>query len=239
MVGDISQIKGAVAIIPAAGIGERMNADKPKQYLKINGRSVLGLTLDKFLSFDPVEVIVIVISPNDKYFQHLANIENDKIIVIDGGDERVDSVHNALRYLFDNGLPDDTPVMIHDAARPCITHEDIEKLYLAYQKFNKACFLASPVIDTLHQVDDEQHVEKPVDRRNIVRALTPQIGKFIDLNEAIKTADEQKLPVTDDVSALLAAGHNVQVVFGRADNIKITHPDDLALAEFYLSKQNS
>ena len=237
MPGDFSTIKGTVAIIPAAGIGERVGADRPKQYLKIGDRTILGLTLDQFLSFDPIEVVVVVVSPNDQYLQHLRCIENKKIVIIDGGDERVNSVNNALSYLYDNGLADDTPVMIHDAARPCITHEDLKRLTVIYEETGKACFLAAPVNDTLQQVDDEQHVIKTLDRKNIVRAFTPQLARFADLKSAIDKVINEKLPVTDDVSALVAAGHEVKMVIGRADNIKITVADDLALAEFFLQRQ--
>jgi 2-C-methyl-D-erythritol 4-phosphate cytidylyltransferase len=234
---DLSTIKGTVAIIPAAGIGERVGANKPKQYLTIGGRTILGLTLDKFLNFDPVELVVIVVSPNDQYLANLRYIENAKIVVIDGGNERVESVNNALSYLFDNGLPDDTAVMIHDAARPCVTHEDMVRLIETFNQNQKACFLALPVADTLQQLDDEQRVLGPLDRRNIVRALTPQMARFADFKHAVESAVINKLPITDDVSALVAAGQDVQMVIGRADNIKITVADDLALAEFYLRQQ--
>jgi len=237
MQGDLSTIKGAVAIIPAAGIGERMKASKPKQYLKVGDRTILGITLDKFLSYDSVELVVLVISPSDQYFQDLRYIDHEKIVVIDGCDERVGSVHNALTFLFDNGLPDNTAILVHDAARPCVTHSDIDKVYHSFKQSNKPAFLAVPVVDTLHKIDDNQHVEGPVDRSDLVRALTPQVSAFIDLHNAIKSAIENKLPVTDDISALKLAGHEVEVVFGRNDNIKITEPDDLALAEFYIERQ--
>lgn len=235
---DLSTINGAVAIIPAAGIGQRMNAEVPKQYLKIGERSVLGLTLDRFLQFSPIEVVVLVTSPSDNYYEKLREIENEKIVVIDGGAERSDSVNNALSFLFDCGLPDNTPVMIHDAARPCVTESDIQKLYDHFQETGSACFLAAPVVDTVHQVDDKLNVDGVVDRDCIVKALTPQIAHFIDFKNSLDTAIAKKLPITDDVSSLKASGIEVQAVLGRVDNIKVTRQEDLALAAFYLQQQS-
>ncbi|TQV71582.1 2-C-methyl-D-erythritol 4-phosphate cytidylyltransferase [Aliikangiella marina] len=234
---DLSTLTGIVAIIPAAGIGERMNAEIPKQYLKIGERTVLGLTLERFLNYEPVEIIVLVTSPSDTHYDNLRDIENEKIVVIDGGEERADSVSNAISFLYDSGLPDDTPVLIHDAARPCVTSTDIEKLCNHFRNTNKACFLAAPVVDTIHQVDEDATVNGFIDRRNVVRALTPQLAKFIELKNSLEEAKAKKLSVTDEVSALKHAGHSVDAVIGRPDNIKITTPEDLRLAAFFLDNQ--
>lgn len=234
---DLSTITGIVVVIPAAGNGSRMKSDTPKQYLKIGKKMVLDITLEKFLNFDSVEKIVLVTSPNDSSFQELKNINDDRIVVIDGGAERVDTVTNALRFLYDHGLPDETPVMVHDAARPCITSEDIEKLCSWYDSHNTACLLACPVTDTLQKVDSNHQVESVIDRQQVVRALTPQMAKFVDLISAISKAAQDKFLVTDEVSALTYAGYEVGVVYGRDDNLKITHSQDLDLAEFYLARQ--
>lgn len=236
---DLSTVTGIVAVIPAAGSGTRMESDKPKQYLKVQDKMVLDITLEKFLGFDSVEKIILVTAPDDQEFCHLQNIDNERIVVIDGGMERVDSVANALRFLYDHGLPDETPVMVHDAARPCITREDLEKLCSWYEKHHKACMLANPVTDTLQKVDKANHVEAVVDRNTVVRALTPQMARFVDLKSALKKAADDKFVVTDEVSALTYAGYEVEVVFGREDNIKITRASDLKLAEFYLSTHTS
>ncbi|TQV80303.1 2-C-methyl-D-erythritol 4-phosphate cytidylyltransferase [Aliikangiella coralliicola] len=233
---DLSSVSGVVAIVPAAGVGSRMGTDVPKQYLKLNNKTILDITLDKLLKFEPISLVVLVISPQDSHYTKLENIEHKNIVVIEGGEERSNSVHNALRYLFDSGLADDVPVMVHDAARPCITHEDLEKLYQSFQADQQACLLAAPVIDTLQSITPEKQVVNVVERDHLVRAFTPQMARFIDLNNSLGKAIDNRNMVTDEVSALTLSGHPVRVVLGRSDNIKITNTEDLPLAEFYLNK---
>lgn len=237
MINDLSNIDGVVAVIPAAGIGQRMGADTPKQFLKIGNRSVLGLTLDRFLSVNAIQLIIIVAHPNDEQLKELSHIEDEKVIIIDGGVERINSVNNALNYLYDNGLAEKVPVMVHDAARVCITETDINRLIDHFYHSGNACFLAEPVTDSLHKVDDNQQILTTIKREHLVKALTPQMASFIDLKTALDKALENKLIVTDDVAALSSAGYDVDYIIGRHDNIKITYPDDLALAAFYLEKQ--
>ncbi|MET1254164.1 2-C-methyl-D-erythritol 4-phosphate cytidylyltransferase [Aliikangiella maris] len=234
---DLSKLKGCVAVIPAAGVGKRMQSKLPKQYLKIKDRSILGITLDKFLSFSPVKLIVLVVSSHDTLYKNLREIENEKIIIIDGGDERIHSVYNALCYLYDNGLADKTPVMVHDAVRPCVSHQDLQKLLDAFKSSQQPCLLTAPVVDTLQSVNADQQIESLVDRSKIVRALTPQMAQFIQLKKSIESVIDNKTLITDEVSALCLNGYQVNAVTGQSDNIKITHPDDLALAEFYLEQQ--
>lgn len=236
---DLSQFKGIVAVVAAAGCGSRMSGDTPKQYLKINRQTILDITLSRLVSFAPIELVVLVISPQDNYFKHLEYGENEKVIIIEGGAERANSVHNALRFLYDSGLPDEAPVMVHDAARPCITHQDLKQLSDTYQNTNQACILTSEVNDTLQKVGDSNLIEQTLDRSSLVRAYTPQMASFNQLKTSLKHAIDNKLNVTDEASALLASNYAVASVNGRADNIKITRNDDLALAEFYLSKQES
>ncbi len=237
MPADFSNLEGVVVIIPAAGVGSRMNADVPKQYLKINRQTILDITLNKFLAYEKVKLVVLVISPEDRYYLHLENVEHENVVIIDGGEQRAQSVYNAIRYLYDSGLPDDSPLMVHDAARPCITDEDLDRLYESFSTSGKACLLAAPVVDTLQKISSDNKVEGLVERQQIVRAFTPQMARFEDLAFSLKAALDNSDFVTDEVSALTQAGHEVNVVFGRSDNIKVTVAEDLALAEFYLSQQ--
>lgn len=235
---DLSQFKATVAIIAAAGYGSRMQSDTPKQYLKINRQTILDITLSQFLSFEPVELIILVISPQDIYFKHLEHADNEKVIIIEGGDERADSVYNALNFLYDCGLPDEAAIMVHDAVRPCITHDDLDKLSEFHAQSSSPCLLVSPIDDSLQKIHNGL-IEESVDRSGLVRALTPQMASFIDLKSSLKNAIQNKINVTDEASALVASGYKVSTVVGRSDNIKITHAEDIALAEFYLKRQNS
>jgi 2-C-methyl-D-erythritol 4-phosphate cytidylyltransferase len=237
LIKDLSKIKGMVAIVPGAGVGSRMQSDIPKQYLKIKDRSILGLTLNKLLSYKPIELVVLVVSPDDNHYQGLKDIDSDNIIIIEGGQERIHSVNNAIRYLYDNGLADDTPVMVHDAARPCLLHKDLEKLTAQYNKSQLPCMLVAPVVDSLQKVNQENQVESRVSRDALVRVLTPQMAKFIDIKEALKKSLDNAQLFTDEVSALTYAGQTVDVVYASNGNIKITRPEDLPIAEFFLEQE--
>ena len=99
---------------------------------------------------------MVVINRDDEYIQKIANIDDEHVVLIEGGEERANSVSNALRYLQDSGLPDSTPVMVHDAARPCITQCDLKKLYTSFKKNEKACLLAAPLVDTIQKIDQNR-----------------------------------------------------------------------------------
>ena len=233
---DFSQISGVVVIIPAAGVGRRMGGELPKQYLKINQKTVLDITLEKFLSYQPAELVVLVTSPEDQHYRQLENLGNEKLHIVDGGKERINSVVNALNYLYDGGLTDDVAVMVHDAARPCIRQSDLDSLLNTYMNNNTPCLLAAPVVDTLQKINGKQQVESVIDRDTVVKAYTPQLASFAILKESLDKAITSEQVITDEVSALTNAGHSVKFVLGRSDNIKITIADDLPLAEFYLNQ---
>jgi 2-C-methyl-D-erythritol 4-phosphate cytidylyltransferase len=235
---DLSKINKFVVVIPAAGVGKRFGSDKAKQYLEINGEMVLDITLKLFLPSAYFQKIVLVISPEDQYFKQLKSINNDKLIVIDGGELRQHSVNNALRYLYDNGLPDDTPVLVHDAVRPCLSQRDLERLVQSFHKDKMACFLAEPVTDSLKKIDPDNQVSDNVSRDNLVRAQTPQMCGFLELKNALSKVTKSGITVTDEVSALIDCDIDVRAVISEHTNLKITHPSDLELAESILASQS-
>lgn len=235
---DLSNIKGTVAVIPAAGVGSRMGAECAKQYLKINQRSILGITLSKFLAYQPIELIVLVVAAGGHSYRDLKDIDDPKIIIIEGGEERIHSVNNAMQFLYDEGLRRHLPVMVHDAVRPCVLQKDLERLSEAFAANQQPCTLVAPVVDTLKKINRKNQLLKTtIDRNNLVKTLTPQMAKFIDLHDAIKNSIADKKFFTDEASALTYAGHKVNAVYGSNSNIKITHAEDLALAEFYLQQE--
>jgi len=235
---DLSKVRNYVVVVPAAGVGQRFGSDVAKQYQKINGQTVLDITLDIFLSSPSFEKVVLVISPEDQHFKSLDSITNEKLLLIDGGEQRQFSVNNALRYLYDNGLPDETPVLVHDAVRPCLSDADLEQLVQTYNKDKIACFLAEPVADSLKQVNIEKRVVKSVSRDNLVRAQTPQMSKFSDLKKAISKVTKSGIEATDEVSALTDCDIEVVAVYSKDPNLKITHYKDLKLAEQILASQS-
>ncbi len=235
---DLSGVTGSVVIIPAAGSGKRFGGSLPKQYQLINGNKILDITLSVFINSSRVEKILLIVSPDDKLFEQLDCILNEKIVLIDGGEKRQDSVNNGLRYLYDNGLPERTPVLVHDAVRPCLTEKDLNALLDFYLRHQQACFLVEPVANSLKRIDQDQLVDASIERENLVNALTPQLAAFIDLKKALSHVNKMGIVVTDDVAALADCDIDVTAIFAQDLNPKITHQKDLLLAkQILISRQ--
>ncbi len=234
---DLSKVTGSIAIIPAAGVGKRFDPLLVKQYQAIDGKKILDITLEQFLNCQKIEKVLLIISPEDSEFDKLQSVLNDKVIVIDGGKERQESVNNGLRYLYDNGLPASTLILVHDAVRPCITEQDLNALFESYNEHQTACFLAEPVSDSLKKINDEQQVIRSVERDDIVRALTPQMSTFIDLKNALSQVTKLGIEVTDEVGALTECDVEVKAVFALDFNPKITHKKDLQLVKQILASR--
>jgi 2-C-methyl-D-erythritol 4-phosphate cytidylyltransferase len=222
------------AIVPAAGVGRRMQAERPKQYLLIHGKTVLEHTVEKLLSHPEIAQVVIAVSPDDSYFERLSLARHPDVIRVAGGQERSDSVLNALDYLVNNISPD--WVMVHDAARPCVRLRDIDKLIGTVIPNHIGGILATPVRDTMKRSDGEYNIECTVEREALWHALTPQLFRTLPLYRALSRATELRVSVTDEASVMEWQGERPCLIVGCADNIKITQPEDLALAEFYLSR---
>ncbi len=222
-------------IVPAAGVGKRMQADRPKQYLPLVGKTVIEHTLSRLLDTKIFAAIVVAISPEDPYWPDLEISQNEKILTAEGGRERADSVLSGLNFL-EGRAADNDWVMVHDAARPCITTEDVCLLLNSAQNHKVGGILALPSHDTLKNVESDE-ITATIDRNAIWRALTPQMFRYSALKHALLDAAEKKAVVTDESSAMEFQGLKPKIVEGRPDNIKITRPEDLALATFYLEQQ--
>ncbi|CDT58603.1 2-C-methyl-D-erythritol 4-phosphate cytidylyltransferase [Vibrio coralliirubri] len=228
-----TQLQSVIAVVPAAGVGSRMKADRPKQYLKIHGKTILEHTVEKLLSHPQVAQIVVAISDDDPYYPELALNLNPKVIRVSGGSERADSVLSALNYIAEQQLSD--WVMVHDAARPCVQLSDIDKLISGAMSHDVGAILAAPVRDTMKRGAQGQ-IEHTVERADLWHALTPQMFRAKPLWNALSEALQQGASITDEASAFEWKGLSPALVAGRSDNFKITQPEDLALAEFYLSQ---
>ncbi|PAJ73442.1 2-C-methyl-D-erythritol 4-phosphate cytidylyltransferase [Pseudoalteromonas sp. NBT06-2] len=229
------------AIVPAAGIGSRMQSNLPKQYLVINQRTVLEHTLDKLTQIQSINQISIAISSDDLFYNQL-NINDAKIKTVIGGSTRALSVLNALDNLKKNNKNQIDWVLVHDAARPLVSPNDINKLIDMAVLHQKGGILASKVKDTIKKANSAQQVEhvlETVPRAALWQAMTPQIFKFDQLHQALSDALAKNIEVTDEASAMEWAGFDVILIPGRSDNIKITTPEDLQLASFYLSQTNN
>lgn len=213
-----------------------MQADRPKQYLQLDGKTVLEHTLHRLATHPCIKGIVVAITPDDPYWSEIALPADCPIHIVNGGAERSDSVFNALAALA-NLSEDDPWVLVHDAARPCIRHQDIDHMIDTLANHPVGGILGIPVNDTVKRTNDKQEIIETVCRQGLWRAGTPQMFRLLSLKQALHTASEQKLTVTDEASAMELAGYKPMMVEGHSDNIKITLPHDLALASLFLRQQ--
>ena len=220
--------RSIIAVLPAAGVGSRMQADKPKQYLTLLGKTLLEHTLDVMLSHPAVSKIILAVSKDDPYIAKLSL--SSKIQLVEGGATRAESVLNGLNAIEEK----DAWVLVHDAARPCLQHADIDKL-LAIEDEHGG-ILAIPATDTIKRADNKQCIVKTEDRSQLWQAMTPQFFPVDILRNALSTGIQQGANITDEASAMELAGFRPHLVAGRSDNLKVTRPEDLALAEFYLTR---
>jgi len=223
-------------VIPAAGTGTRMGGAIPKQYLPLAGRTVIEHVLDIFL-FDPrIAGLTVAIAENDSYWQHyLVRSQGKPLRIVKGGAQRVHSVLNALHTL-QQELHEQDWVLVHDAVRPCLHTGDLERLMQTLRQDPVGGILATPLVDTVKSVDHEHCIRATPARQNLWRAFTPQMFRYGLLMEALNAALKRGEAPTDEATAMESAGHTVRVVEGRSDNIKITRPEDLALAEAILNQ---
>lgn len=223
------------AVIPAAGMGIRMGIDKPKQYLGIQGIAILEHTLKAFCTNERIRGVVVVLAEDDGNWTTLAIRDNQKIITTTGGSERSRSVRNGLDALEDLASPDDW-ILVHDAARPCLRREDLEKLMDTLSGHPSGGILAVPAGDTMKRAQGRE-IHETISRDDLWHALTPQMFRYAVLKKALDHVIENSITVTDDAQAVELIGIKPALVEGHGDNIKITYQSDLTLAEFYLSQQ--
>ncbi len=216
-----------------------MGGELPKQYLPLAGLPVLAHTLIRLGTFPGLRGIVVGLSPEDKRWPQLeAQVSHIPVPLYrcEGGAERADTVLNALRHLQTQARAGER-VLVHDAARPCVRHEDIARLIEAVGDSEDGGILALPVSDTVKRCDADDRVTETVDRKPLWRALTPQLFPISELLQALEQAREQGVDVTDEAMAMERLGRRPRCVIGQGDNIKITYAEDLILAEFFLAQQ--
>ncbi|SFR40926.1 2-C-methyl-D-erythritol 4-phosphate cytidylyltransferase [Marinobacter daqiaonensis] len=227
-------------VVPAAGIGQRMRADCPKQYLTISDRFVLDITLSRLMSIMAWQGCVVALSSTDRWWPASESAADGRIDTCVGGSDRADSVLASLQYLSGRAAEQDW-VLVHDVARPCIHRDDVLRLVSQLADHPVGGLLAAPVADTIKEVTPgTQQVAGTMDRGRLWRALTPQMFRYGPLMAALhRGVRDDPESITDESSAMERDGQMPEVIAGRADNIKITVPEDLALAEFILSRQAS
>lgn len=221
------------AVLPAAGIGSRMGAELPKQYMQLAGATLLEHSLQALLGCARITSVVVALHPQDTRARELPILGSDRVQMVVGGEQRSDSVLAGLDALSEQASPQDW-VLVHDAARPCLRVADIDALIAAVVARDTGGILAVPIVDTVKQASADALVERTLDRTTLWRAQTPQMFRLAELRGALRRAQERALAVTDEASAMEWAGYPVQLVAGHAANLKVTVPADLPLAAWYL-----
>ncbi|CNH23013.1 2-C-methyl-D-erythritol 4-phosphate cytidylyltransferase [Yersinia massiliensis] len=223
-----------IAVLPAAGIGSRMQADCPKQYLTAGGKTIIEHAISSLLDHPQIQQIIVVIHPQDTQFSTLPIAQDSRIRVVHGGEQRADSVMAGLQAAGQAGW-----VLVHDAARPCLHRDDLDQLLSIMRHSKVGGILAAPVRDTMKRSEaGVQAIAHTVDRQALWHALTPQLFPLELLKLCLFRALQEGAVVTDEASALEHCGYHPLLVSGRSDNIKVTRPEDLALAEFYLTRSH-
>lgn len=226
-------------VIPASGVGSRMQADRPKQYLDLLNKSVIEHTLSCFTQREDIAGIILGLSHGDPYWPKLTIQSPIPIKVTAGGKERCNTVLNALSHLRDHLKIDDKAwVLVHDAARPCLSQGDIDALIASQKNNDVGGILAMPVRDTMKREQAGTHtISHTENREGMWHALTPQMFQLGTLYSALEKALTENAEITDEASALEYVGKHPRLVEGLSSNIKITRPADMALAEFFLEDE--
>lgn len=230
-------------IVPAAGTGKRFSAELPKQFHRIGDKLVADHTLSRLLGISKLQKIVVPCDPNAAHWAQVSAVADQRVELLGGGAERVHSVLNGLRALGDIAASDDW-VLVHDMARPCISSGDINKLIEQLDGHGVGGILATPISDTLKKIASKKitsasAVDKTLNRSDFRAAQTPQMFRYGLLRRALETMLEaQQLP-TDEASAIEYIGEQAMIVEGRRDNIKITHREDLIIAQAIMGYQET
>lgn len=221
-------------VVPASGIGQRMNSTIPKQYIILeNGLTILDQCLNTILSNDLISGFIVALDKKDSHFKSSDFAKDPKLISITtGGKERFHSVLNALNALDQTAKPNDW-VLVHDAVRPCIRKEDINKLIEEVADDKVGGILANRIVDTVKQKNNGGLVST-IDRQKLYIAQTPQMFRYAILKDSIEKAIKSNMHITDESEALESLNYSIRIVEGSSSNIKITTQEDIHLANYFL-----
>lgn len=229
-----------VALVPAAGLGKRINSFYPKQYLKIAGKTVIEHTLYFLLKQKKFSKIIISIRKNDNLFNKLKISKNKRVKTVIGGKTRADSVLSGLKYISNISKLKNCWVLIHDAVRPFLNQKDINNIFQFIEKnnFSHGGILGTPVKDTIKRTNKEKIIYT-IKRKELWHALTPQFFPLKIIKKCLIKSLNKEVDIKDESSALEYCGYYPELIKGKSSNFKITQPEDLKLAEFYFSKNSN
>ena len=224
------------AVVPAAGVGSRMQTTTPKQYLLLAGKPVLSHSLSRLLALPALQQVVVAVAAEDAYWPSLPEASESRVLAVEGGRERADSVLAGLLALAEKADADDW-VLVHDAARPCVQSKSIAAMVAALADNPVGGIMATAIADTVKQAGEGLRIEATLDRSRLWAAQTPQLFRYGLLKSALEQALAAGVAVTDEASALEWAVHTPQLFAGSKTNLKITVPEDIRLAELILAAE--
>ena len=222
-----------VAIVPAAGVGKRMQIDYPKQYLTIGNKTILEHSVEILLHHPQIIKVIIPTSQEDQWFNTLPLATHPQVIRVNGNSQRASSVLSALSILHSLNIRD-AWILVHDAVRPCLHDADLKRLLALIGKSQVGGILAKPVRDTIKSSQKSKQIAFTLNRDDLWCAMTPQLFPFKILYNCLNHALDKGANITDEASALEYCGFHPELIESRADNIKVTYPEDLDLVTFYL-----
>lgn len=226
------------AVIPAAGRGVRFGGDVPKQYLQAEGEPLLAHTLRALLTHPTLEGAVIVLAEGDAHWPGWTSFSDKPLIVCTGGDARADSVLSGLAALPESVRADDF-VLVHDAARPNLSPDDLDQLLERGRNDPVGAILAAPVRDTLKRAGNDGGIDATEPRDRLWRAFTPQLFRRLQLTRALESARDAGVTVTDEAMAMELQGLRPLLIEGAEDNFKVTTPADFLRFALVLSSRNT
>lgn len=231
--------KKIIAIIPAAGVGKRMNNLNPKQYLKIAGKTIIEHTLSFLIKEKRISKFIVSLKKNDNIFKKLSISKNKLIQTVTGGKRRTNSVLSGLNFITKYLNLNDCWVLIHDAVRPFLAQEDLNNIlkFIENNYSSHGGILATPAKDTIkYSKSKEKKIICTIERNRVWHALTPQFFPIKLIQNCLINSLKKKIVINDDSSALEICGYHPKLIKSKSNNFKITTPEDLILAEFYYSK---
>ncbi|MBB5209491.1 2-C-methyl-D-erythritol 4-phosphate cytidylyltransferase [Chiayiivirga flava] len=225
------------AVVPAAGRGSRLGGEIPKQHRPLLGRPLIRHTLERLAAHPRIAGLLVVLARDDAFWPGWRELRGKPVLTATGGAERADSVLAGVRALPADVRAQDW-VLVHDAARPCLRHDDLDRLIDHGSAHGVGAILATPVSDTLKRAAADGSIAHTETRAGLWRALTPQLFRRGTLQRALEAATLAGIAITDEAMALERIGLAPLLVEGAADNIKVTTAADLAFAEFLLARMD-
>lgn len=223
------------AVVPAAGRGSRFGGEVPKQYLEVAGQPLIAHTLHALCAHPGVDGVIVVLAEDDARWPGWSTLDGKAVATCIGGGERADSVLAGLAALPDSVRADEF-VLVHDAARPNLQREDLDRLLEYGRNDPVGAILAAPVRDTLKRAGDDGGIDGTEPRERLWRAFTPQLFRRLQLSRALEAARDGGVAVTDEAMAMERQGLRPLLIEGREDNLKVTTAADLVLFEYLLAR---